>query len=87
MLKIVISSESVEGKSTLAAIVVQALRAFKIPFVLEDGLPEAGDALHLMADPERLGRNVASIAARESLLGGKVLVVTQQLNRPPTSGE
>lgn len=76
-MKILITSSSVEGRSTLAAIVAKSLRDYGIPIQLIDFPSEGGDAEHLLSDPERFQRNVMSIAARDKMIGRFTLVTTQ----------
>lgn len=82
MLQVIVLADGMRGKSTLAAMIARTLSAAGIPIELVDGEPETGDADFLLKDTEgRLARNIGSIAGREALTGGKVLITTQQLGR------
>lgn len=85
MLKIICQSGVVKGRSTLAALVVKALREVAIPVTLLDFPREAGDAEHLLADKERYDRNVLSIGGRETAVRQSVLVTTELVTREPNA--
>ena len=78
MLEIVIRADGGIGKSTLAALVGNYLESLGLPVEVRDE-----DYGVLSARPDRLRSNTASIAGRETAAGAKIVVRTEQLNRPP----
>ncbi len=80
LMEVIVQMNGGHGKSTIAAIVHEALKDCKIPVKLEDGPREAGDAASLLENREKLIRNTLSISEREKLMGGYVLVKTKSLN-------
>jgi len=82
-MRIVILAEGGRGQSTLAALVARALADAGIPYETVDSPGMSAD--DLLADPPRLARNAASVAARETAAGGRVVVEVKPVNREPMS--
>lgn len=82
-MKILITSATVEGRSTLAALVSRRLTDFGIPHELVDHPSENGDAHQLLTDHERFDRNVMSIANRDSIMQRKLVIETKLVSREP----
>jgi hypothetical protein len=79
---ITVRSEIGRGRSTLAALITKALRDAGLPVILNDGEAEVGDAPSLLADADRLKRNLNSIAGRETLRGEFITVETVAATKP-----
>jgi hypothetical protein len=82
VIRITIECGFVEGKSTLAAVLLRALGEVGIPARMPDDERSPDGAEGLLGDTERFRRNCGAIAGRLDAMRDKVVVVTRTTAAP-----